>query len=113
MRELNIGGKTVRVRATPLALLYYKQAFGTDLIGDMVKMQKVAGDMSQFDSIACLQVVWAMAKADAYGKQFPSFEGWLATVGSINLSDPSFLLAALEEAADGFLGQGTDKLQQK
>lgn len=106
MRELRIGDKEIRVRATPLALLYYKQAFKSDLIGDMTKMQYVADDPSQLDTVVCLQMIWAMAKADAYGQQFPSFEKWLAELDSIDFSDPSFLVAAVEEAADGFLGGG-------
>lgn len=113
MRELSIGGKTVRVRATPLALLYYKQAFKSDLIGDMIKMQYMADDPSQLDTIACLQMIWAMAKADNYGKSFPSFESWLGGLDSIDFSEPSFLVAALEEAADGFLGKGQGFQQPK
>lgn len=106
MREIKISDKTVRVRATALALLYYKQEFKTDLIGDMVKMQGIENDPSQLDLVACLQLVWAMAKADAYGKQFPGFESWLASFDGFDISDPSFLLEALGEASDGFLGGG-------
>ncbi len=109
MREICIGEKTIRVRATPLALLYYRQEFKSDLIGDMVKMQGVAADLTQFDSIAILQMIWAMAKADSHGQQFPGFEGWLASLENINLSDSSFLVAALEEATDGFLGRTKGK----
>lgn len=112
MRELKIGDKEIRVRATPLALLYYKQAFKSDLIGDMTKMQYVADDPSKLDTVACLQMIWAMAKADNYGKSFPSFESWLGGLDSIDFSDPSFLVAALEEAANGFLGGGNKPQQQ-
>lgn len=102
MRELRTGDKTVRVRATPLALLYYRQEFKRDLLGDLVKMATVEKDPSQLDTIVLLQMVWAMAKADAYGQPFPSFQEWLAGLETIDLSDPGFLAAALEEAADGF-----------
>lgn len=104
MRELKIGDKEIRVRAAPLALLYYRQAFKSDLLGDMIKLKDVMDDPSRLDTVTCLQIIWAMAKADAYGKSFPSFEAWLVELGSIDFSDPSFLVAALEEAADGFLG---------
>lgn len=104
MRELRIGEKEIRLRATPLALLYYKQEFGSDLLGDLIKMQDVAQDVSKIDTVTCLQFIWAMNKADNYGKPFPSFEKWLAELDSIDFSDPSFLVAAVEEAADGFLG---------
>jgi hypothetical protein len=42
MREITVGGKQIRVRATPLALLFYKQEFRTDLIGDLISMQEMA-----------------------------------------------------------------------
>lgn len=105
MREITIGDKKVRVRATPLALLYYRQEFKRDLLGDFFKMSEAAKDPSKIDVVALLQVVWAMAKADSCGKQFPGFEQWLAQLDEIDLSDNDFLAAALEEAADGFLGR--------
>ncbi|CCO08276.1 hypothetical protein [Desulforamulus hydrothermalis] len=102
MRELNIGGQVVRVRATPLALLYYRQEFGTALLSDMAKIKT---GISGFDHVLCLQIIWAMAKAEnGPGKQFPSFETWLSSFDEINLFDTTFVTAALEEAARGFLG---------
>lgn len=101
MRELNIGGKQVRVRATPLALLYYKQAFKADLLGDLIKIADAEQDLSRIDTVVLLQLIWAMAKADGYGQPFPSFEEWLRGFETIDFSE--FLQAALEEAADGFL----------
>lgn len=121
MRELRAGDKTIRVRATPLALLFYRQQFKTDLLGDLIGMiQSIGLDrirnlapgdteaaleiFAGLDVLKFLQITWAMAKADAYGQQFPSFEQWLAELGKVDLFDPEFLLAALGEAADGFLG---------
>lgn len=106
MRELQIGIQQVRVRATPLALLYYKQEFRTDLLGDLMKTQAVANDPSQLDSVAFLQLIWAMAKADAFGKPFPSFVEWVGSLDTFDLSDQSVLVAALEEAASGFFRSG-------
>ncbi|MDO3680567.1 hypothetical protein [Paenibacillus ehimensis] len=106
MRELNIGEKTVRVRATPLALLFYKQEFKSDLIGDLLKLDKVRRDPSQLDSVSFLQLIWAMAKADAYGKSFPSFVEWIASLDSFDLSDQDVLAAAMEEATSGFFRSG-------
>ena len=101
MREITIGEKTIRVRATPLALLYYRQEFKTDLIGDLISMQEMASDPSQFDSIKMLQLIWAMNKADK-PEGFPSFEGWLSNLDSINFDDGDMMTAVIEEAADGF-----------
>ncbi|MDT2284961.1 hypothetical protein P7H17_00950 [Paenibacillus larvae] len=73
MREIMIGEQKVRVRATPLALLYYKQEFKSDLIGDMTKIENAIQDPTQFDTLFILQLIWAMAKADALGKNFLLF----------------------------------------
>ena len=105
MREITIGEKIIRVRATPLALLYYRQEFKTDLIGDLISMQEMASDPSQFDSIKMLQLIWAMNKADK-PEGFPSFEGWLSNLDSINFDDGDMMTAVIEEAADGFFRGG-------
>lgn len=114
MREIKIGEKIVRVRATPLALLYYKQAFGTDLVGDMTKMRGIEDDPSQIDSVVMMQITWAMAKADnGPGKQFPSFETWVSELESFDISDPGILQAVMEEAMDGFFRRGFQKQQKQ
>lgn len=120
MREITIGDKKVRVRATPLALLFYKQEFKSDLLGDLLKMVQsmvglealVAGagenvdlkkiDFGSMDTVAFLQLIWAMAKADAFGKPFPSFVEWIASFDSFDLFNTEVLTAAMEEARDGF-----------
>lgn len=125
MRELKIGDQTIRVRATPLALLFYKQEFGYDLLGDLLKMaQSLVGlesitagekvdlsriNFSGIDSIAILQLVWAMAKADAFGKQFPSFQEWLASLEEFDLFSPETMRAVFEEATNGFFRPGTGR----
>jgi hypothetical protein len=105
MREITIGEKTIRVRATPLALLYYRQEFKADLVGDLISMQEMASDPSRFDSIKMLQLIWAMNKADD-AKNFPSFEGWLGSFDNIDFGDGEMLTEAIEEAADGFFRGG-------
>ena len=105
MREITIGEKTIRVRATPLALLYYRQEFKADLVGDLISMQNMADDPSQFDAIKFLQLIWAMAKADN-AKDFPSFEMWLATLDAIDFADADTMAAVVEEATDGFFRGG-------
>jgi hypothetical protein len=105
MREITIGEKTIRVRATPLALLYYRQEFKADLVGDLISMQEVASDPSQFDALKFLQLIWAMNKADK-PEGFPSFEGWLSNLDSIDFDDGDMMTAVIEEAADGFFRGG-------
>lgn len=108
MRELKIGEETLRVRATPLALLFYKQEFRTDLLGDLMKMDAIQKDLSQIDTVAILQLVYAMAKADSFGdaKKFPGFYEWVGRLDYIDFSDPEFLAAVMEEAANGFFRAG-------
>ena len=105
MREITIGEKQIRVRATPLALLYYRQEFKADLVGDLISMQEMASDPSRFDSIKMLQLIWAMNKADD-AKNFPSFEGWLSNLDSIDFADGDMMTAVIEEAEDGFFRGG-------
>ena len=105
MREITIGEKTIRVRATPLALLYYRQEFKADLIGDLISMQEMASDPSQFDALKFLQLIWAMAKADD-AKGFPSFEAWLADLESFDFADADIMTTVIEEATDGFFRGG-------
>ncbi len=103
MREITIGERTIRVRATPLALLFYRQAFNSDLVGDLAKMQGIEKDPSQFDSISVLQMTWAMARAEVGpGESFPDFPSWLNSLESLDFSEPAWIVAAMEEAADGF-----------
>lgn len=109
MREINVGETKLRVRATPLALLYYKQEFKTDLLGDLTKLEAVKNDPSKLDTVTLLQIVWAMAKADSSGQSFPSFIEWVGSLETVDFSDPAFLAAALEEAADGFLRRESRK----
>lgn len=125
MREINMGGQVLRVRATALALLFYKQEFKRDLVGDLLEMasglnglQALVGDQNQlgraaidvstvdfskFDSVKLLQLVWAMAKADSFGKAFPSFYEWVGSFEEdFNLFDLDVLAAVMEEATTGF-----------
>jgi len=114
MKEINIGGKQIRVRATPLALLRYKQEFQTDLVGDMLKMNDIEKEPSRIDSVVLMQIIWAMAKADAgLGNTFPSFEKWLSGMNYFDMSDSGLWQAIMEEAADGFFRRGTQQQKPK
>jgi hypothetical protein len=108
MRTIKIGEKEIGLKATPLALLYYKQEFKTDLIGDLLKMQALANDPSALDSVAILQIAWAMNKAaEGKGKTFPHFESWLEQFEYVDFSDADTMTAIMDEAADGFFRRGS------
>lgn len=108
MREINLGSQVVRVKASALALHFYEEEFKKDLFGDLVKMSRILGanDPEKIEIIPILRLIWAMAKAGAYPSAFKSFENWLAAFEDINLSDTTFMIAAVEEAAAGFFRTG-------
>ena len=112
MREIQVGDKVIRVRATPLALLFYKQEFNADLIGDLNSMQKVEKEPEKFDSIKMLQMVWAMNKADK-AEDFPSFQVWLSGLDSFDFSDEDVINAVMEEAQDGFFRRSGQQQQKQ
>lgn len=124
VREIKFGEKTVQIRAVAPALLFYKQEFGSDLVGDMTKIingyeakeQKEEGDeevqgvshadfqaLGNINFLSILQMAWAMAKADKFGKPFPKFASWLHEYGEdIDFSDEDLVLDVVEEATKGF-----------
>lgn len=116
MREIMIGDQEIRVRATSLALLFYRQEFKSDLLADLSKLVDLKAKdgetdveqmMERFDIIAIYQVVWAMAKADAFGKgDFPSFFKWFSELDSASLYDANVLVAVMEEVQEGFFRRG-------
>lgn len=110
MRNIKFGDKTVSVKAGPLALLFYKQEFGADLLGDFVAMQDVADDPTKLDSIALLQLIWSMVKTAEYKKtETPSFLDWVAGLESFDFADVDMLLAVVEEATQGLFRTAAGK----
>ena len=118
MRTVKIGNKEIGLRATPLALLYYQQEFKKDLLADLMSLQAMAeianGDYSGLDSIKILQLVYAMHKADKFGKkQAPDFVSWLAKLDNIDFADQDFMLEVMDEAMDGFFRSARDAGKQQ
>lgn len=106
MRKVRLGQKEVGLRASPLALLYYRQAFNKDLVADLVGLQSLQnladGEFSGFDSVLLLQIAYAMHRASEPDKSFPAFEQWLDELGNIDFGDPEWFTALAEEAMEGF-----------
>jgi hypothetical protein len=108
MRTIKIGEQEIGLKASPLALIFYKQAFGTDLVGDLVKMRDIAEDPSNLDSVFLLQLTWAMAKThEGVGNKFPDFMTWVADLESFDFTDEDVLNAIVDEAMDGFFPRGS------
>lgn len=139
MRIVKMGEKEIGLKATPLALLYYKQEFKTDLLGDLIKLAgnlaKSGGDLirlaelaekssnevnindldldaiaAELDTVTILKLVWAMNKAsEGPGKAFPNFEAWLDDLEVFDLTDQTFIGAVMQEAMNGFFRGRTEK----
>jgi len=117
VRTTIIGGKKIQLRANPLALLFYKQAFDSDLIADLLKLQSLQslqdGDFSSLDTLSLFQIAYAMNKAAKPADVFPTFEEWLAQFETIGFDDPQWIVDVVEEAADGFFRSGKSAPESK
>jgi hypothetical protein len=117
VRTTIIGGKKIQLRANPLALLFYKQAFDSDLIADLLKLQSLQslqdGDFSSLDMVSLFQIAYAMNKAAKPADVFPTFEEWLAQFETIGFDDPQWIINVVEEAADGFFRSGKSAPESK
>ena len=103
MREIKIGEKIYGVRATTLALLFYKQEFNRSLLKDYVKASVEAKDNGElFDEVILLQIMWAMHKADKLPERVSGFESWLESIGDINFGNPELYKNVIQEAVEGF-----------
>jgi hypothetical protein len=139
MQTVKMGEKEIGLKASPLALLYYKQEFKTDLLGDLIKLAgnlaKSGGDLirlaelaekssnevnindldldaiaAELDTVAILKLVWAMNRAsEGPGKAFPGFESWLEGLEVFDLTDQTFIGNVMKEAMDGFFRGGIGK----
>jgi hypothetical protein len=105
MRTIKIGKQEIGLKATPLALLFYKQQFKSDLVSDLLKMEGIEKDPSKLDGVLILQIAWAMAKAyEGVGKKFPDFISWVAELDGFDFSE--IATDVMEEAQDGFFRGG-------
>ena len=102
MRAVNIGGIDYKVVASPITLYFYKKEFKRALLGDLMSLQGLEEDPTAFDDMLILQLAWAMIKTAKMGREFPSFEQWLASLEYINFEDTEMIYAIVEEAREGF-----------
>lgn len=110
MREIKIGETTYGVRATTLALLFYKQEFKTSLLTDYVQASQARdSNGGMFDEVILMQIMWAMHKADKLPEKTPGFMAWLEELGKINFADPELYKGIIMEAAEGFFQQALPK----
>ena len=113
MRTVKFGKTLVGVKVSPLTPFLYKREFKSDLLGDIMGMQKLVDNPENIDIILLLQITYAMAKTVEYGKDFPDFEGWLASLDAIDLGDNEFILGIMEEAMEGLFRSGAKSFQKQ
>lgn len=113
MRDIKIGGETVRVTASPVTLYIYKKEFGSDLVGDLMKMQELEHDLSKMDGMVIIQMAWAMARTAVLPKSFPDFVSWLSGFEHLDFSDEEMIQGITDEAFAGFFrGAGEEPAGQ-
>lgn len=112
MREIKFGETVVGVKASPLTPFLYKKDFGTDILADLMSMEGIERNPLDFDMVLILQIAYALAKTAAYGKDFPNFEGWLASLDSVDFADPHFTEEIMEEAMQGLFRSSQEKKQK-
>ena len=125
MREIRSGAVILRIRASSLAIFFYKQEFKTDILKDiseilqdwmsnakltgLIKTDGLEGpdlDANLIDVIPdgykVLQITWAMNKVQNVAEKLstPNFADWMAENQDIAVLE--ILEDVLEEAMQGF-----------
>jgi len=121
MKTITLGNQTIGIKCTTLTPFYYKQAFGSSLLGDLSSLKDVKDDYTKLDEMLLLQFAWAMAKScNGPGKGFPDFETWLSQLKQVDFSDKHVWKTVLLEVSDGLFprrprpnGRGGHKQKQK
>lgn len=106
MRIIELGGREVRIKGSPMTPYFYKKAFGQSLSGDLAAMVGIEEDPSKLDDINLLQMIWAMEKT--VDRNIKPFENWLADFEYLNLDD--VIADVVEEAMNATF---RDKPQSK
>lgn len=85
MKIINLGGREIKIMGSPITPFYYKQEFKQSLSGDLMAMKDLNKDISKFDDINLLQMVWAMEKTT--NKDIKPFKDWLNDFEYLDLGD--------------------------
>ncbi len=106
MRKIKIGSKNIVLRASPLALVFYKQIFDRDLLVDITKLELLSDSIKSnslegLDVVLLLQVAFVMAKC--VDKTLSSdFEAWVESFEYIDYGDLNWIIDVVEVAVQGF-----------
>lgn len=110
-KQINIMGKVYDVQTSAYTPFLYKKTFKTGFISDIQKLSnirveddKVEGNLDDFFEVI-LQVAYILILGA--NKNFMSFDEWVSTHESLNMSD-TWVAEVTELAVSSFLGQGTN-----
>lgn len=110
-KEINIMGKVYEVQTSAYTPFLYKKTFKSGFLSDIqkltelqVKDDKVVGNIDDFFEVI-LQVAYILILGA--NKDFMSFDEWVSTHESLNMSD-TWVAEVTELAVSSFLGQGTN-----
>lgn len=109
MRTITLAdGKKINIRATNLALLFYKQEFGNSLLVDFQKM--IDQGEENIDEVFLMQAIWAMHKASKKGK----LEDFINFIDSVefNYSDLDMWESVIDELMC-FFPELTDEYEKR
>ena len=125
-KDIEVWGKKIGLRASPLAPVVYRQEFESSLTGDFVKMTKLSTLGEKLQSVTeenldeheedfndvedvvldLLQIVYAMNRADNFGKGFPEYESWLNDFEYMDFTEVNWITEVIPIVKDGFFRNG-------
>lgn len=99
MREINTGDNPIKIHGSPLTLLFYRQEFDSDILAEIIELESLAKNPTKINTVALMQMTWAMGKTAAYGKSdWPDFMTWLARLEWFDFTNQDLIVALVEEA---------------
>lgn len=100
---IKIGDKSIGVRASHLALIFYKQEFKRGLIADFTAAIVECEKQNALpDEMVMMQMAWAMHKAYTYPAPVETFNEWFMNIGDIDFSSQEMYQGLINEAVSGF-----------
>lgn len=87
MRIINLGGREIKITGSPMTPFYYKKAFKQSFSGDLAALAEMGEDLSRFDDINMLQMIWAMELTSKQGRDMEPFEKWLSHFDYLDLEE--------------------------
>ena len=131
-KDIEIWGRKLGLRVSPLAPICYKQEFDTSLTGDFLKLvemeemgnkvqdigtvlsehpEKMAEYTDEFAGLEgavleLLKPVYAMNRADNYGKNLPEYHHWLDGFEYMDFTEVDWVAEVVTVISDGFFRNG-------